>query len=98
MLNTICGIHYAHLYTTIVVSDSKVFLGKYFYLCTRMMGKVEERQPANLPANQKADTGFMHLKTSESLKIHCGKEYFKKLDVGVKLDTATKRTELRKRI
>lgn len=46
----------------------------------------------------KGDTSFMHLKTSEQLKIHCGKEHFKALDAGVELETATSWTELRKRI
>lgn len=46
----------------------------------------------------KGDTSFMHLKTSEQLKIHCGKEHFKALDAGVGLETATSWTELRKRI
>ena len=41
---------------------------------------------------------LMHLKTSEQLKIHCGKEHFKALDAGVELETATSWTELRKRI
>ena len=40
----------------------------------------------------------MHLKTSEQLKIHCGKEHFKALNAGVELETATSWTELRKRI
>lgn len=46
----------------------------------------------------KGDTSFMHLKTSEQLKIHCGKEHFKALNAGVELETATSWTELRKRI
>ena len=46
----------------------------------------------------KGDTSFMHLKTSEQLKIHCGKEHFKALSAGVELETATSWTELRKRI
>ena len=33
----------------------------------------------------KGDTSFMHLKTSEQLKIHCGKEHFKALNAGVEL-------------
>ena len=41
---------------------------------------------------------FMHLKTSEQLKIHCGKEHFKALDARVELETATSWTELRKRL
>ena len=46
----------------------------------------------------KGDTSFMHLKTSEQLKIHCGKEHFKALDAGVELETATSWTELRGRL
>ena len=46
----------------------------------------------------KGDTSFMHLKTSEQLKIHCGKEHFKALDAGVALETATSWTELRERL
>lgn len=46
----------------------------------------------------KGDTSFMHLKTSEQLKIHCGKEHFKALNAGVELETATSWTEPRKRI
>jgi len=46
----------------------------------------------------KGDTSFMYLKTSEQLKIHCGKEHFKALNAGVELETATSWTELRKRI
>ena len=41
---------------------------------------------------------FMHLKTSEQLKIHCGKEHFKALNAGVALETATSWTELRERL
>ena len=43
-------------------------------------------------------TSFMHLKTSEQLKIHCGKEHFKALNAGVELETATSWTELRGRL
>ena len=46
----------------------------------------------------KGDTSFMHLKTSEQLKIHCGKEHFKALNAGVELETATSWTELRERL
>ena len=46
----------------------------------------------------KGDTSFMHLKTSEQLKIHCGKEHFKALNAGVELETATSWEELRERI
>ncbi len=46
----------------------------------------------------KGDTSFMHLKTSEQLKIHCGKEHFKALNAGVELETATSWTELRGRL
>ena len=46
----------------------------------------------------KGDTSFMHLKTSEQLKIHCGKEHFKALDAGVELETTTSWTELRERL
>lgn len=46
----------------------------------------------------KGDTSFMHLKTSEQLKIHCGKEHFKALDAGVELETATSWAELRERV
>ena len=44
----------------------------------------------------KGDTSFMHLKTSEQLKIHCGKEHFKALDAGVELETATSWSEFKK--
>lgn len=46
----------------------------------------------------KGDTSFMHLKTSEQLKIHCGKEHFKALDAGVALETTTSWAELRERL
>ena len=46
----------------------------------------------------KGDTSFMHLKTSEQLKIHCGKEHFKALNAGVELETATSWAELRERV
>ncbi len=37
----------------------------------------------------KGDTNFMHLKTSEQLKIHCGKEHFKALNMGIEMQTTT---------
>ena len=46
----------------------------------------------------KGDTSFMHLKTSEQLKIHCGKEHFKALNAGIKMEVATSWTELRERL
>ena len=46
----------------------------------------------------KGDTSFMHLKTSEQLKIHCGQEHFKALDSGIEMQTATDWSSLRKRV
>ena len=46
----------------------------------------------------KGNTSFMQLKTSEQLKIHCGKEHFKALDAGVELETATSWADLRGRL
>ena len=46
----------------------------------------------------KGDTSFMHLKTSEQLKIHCGQEHFKVLDSGIEMQTATDWSSLRKRV
>ena len=37
----------------------------------------------------KGDTNFMHLKTSEQLKIRCGKEHFKALNMGIEMQTTT---------
>ena len=46
----------------------------------------------------KGDTSFMHLKTSEQLKIHCGQEHFKALDSGIEMQTATDWSSLRRRV
>ena len=37
----------------------------------------------------KGDINFMHLKTSEQLKIRCGKEHFKALNMGIEMQTTT---------
>ncbi len=46
----------------------------------------------------KGDTSFMHLKTSEQLKIHCGQEHFKALDAGIEMETTTNWKKLKERL
>lgn len=46
----------------------------------------------------KGTTHFMNLKTSEQLKIHCGKEHFKALDTGIGMEITTNWNQLKKQL
>ena len=46
----------------------------------------------------KGTTELLDLRTSERLKIQCGKEHFKAIDENVRLDVATEWTEFKKKI